>query len=82
MAISDSSCPQTGEKEECGSGLAEVSDSGDQGGVRLHMGGGRSVSLDPMKSSGLLSNFTATQYEQDNQGFSFLLNEAQVIPLG
>lgn len=40
------------------------------------------VCLDPMKSSGLLSNFTATQYEQDNQGFSFLLNEAQVIPLG
>lgn len=27
-----------GEKEECGSGLAEVSDSGDQGGVHLHNG--------------------------------------------
>ena len=53
-----------------------------KGEVHLHSGTGRRVSLDPMKSSGLLSDFTATPYEQGNQGFSFLLNGAQVVPLG
>lgn len=58
MGISGSSCPQTGGKEECGSGLAEVTDSGDQGGAHLHSG-------DREKCvSGSLSTSTATQFEQ------------------
>lgn len=56
------------------------------------VGTGRRASLDPMKSSGVLSNSmvggksswkrTATQNEQGNCRPSFLLNEARIIPPG